>query len=129
MKTVRVSGFGEYDYRQEDHDHFDRDDADYGPSSPYESTIYLYNELTGEEVEPRVLVDFEVEPNTFYHGGVVINSVELAEDVSIGGKVYPAGTNVEQLAQFADMDIDEHFGNELTDDGLSVPVKNYPLTR
>jgi hypothetical protein len=122
MKTIKISGY-------------EMSNADYGPSSPYESTIYLYNELTEEEAEPHVVVEFYVEPSEMEgsyissHGNIIVESVRLDEDVTIGGKNYRLGTDIDDLSEFLTLNVYEYFADELAKGGTKVPVNRSPSMR
>jgi len=130
MRTIKIADSYDYDY---DYNYDDKYDSKYdGPSSPYQTTINLYDDNTGEEQEVLVSVDFDLQPTETegsfvrINGYAIINSIKLSQDVEIGGVKYPFGTDYEDLNEFINYDLEGYINEKLIDDGLVIPTRHYP---
>jgi len=77
------------------------------------TTIKIYDDKADQEVPVELSIEYDKEPteyvggHKFWQGGVDIQSIKTTDDINIGGKEYPAGTDVEMLYPYMDWWVDD----------------------
>lgn len=107
--------------------------------SEYNTTIDLWDEkdYKSDVQTVSITVKFIVDPtefegaDVFSQGGVDIQSITTDENVTIGKKSFPAGTDVLKLAKYSEWEdaagLNQYILSTINSNG-DIPIKRYPRT-